>query len=361
MLIKERWVVLDVLKAVCVIAMIVGHNLIWWYFNYKYGPPNDPLVIPIARFLFGPLALTIMSIPFTAGIALRFFFNKGWDLKNHKLALGRQPYLINVFKTVLFLVALGFALNFFIWDARHLLSYLFSWNVLQFFALSLLVITLFLKLLPSKFLLLTGFFVLFSAPFLRNFFQSDGVSYLEMVFFGYKNGLHIWPFFPWFSIVVFGFAVANFYIVNGNKKFNALLLSVGIALLVIAFITKSFSPMLNLKDIWGPTLFQPPTLRVIGQLGFISLLLLFSNLIFAKRNLAKYGVLNVFSHGILYIYLFHFAFGFWFTTLMRATSQLRFFLLSLLIQFVLAYSIGTIVVFLKFKNKQSKFHLTDNE
>ncbi|MCF7846392.1 MAG: heparan-alpha-glucosaminide N-acetyltransferase domain-containing protein [Candidatus Peribacteraceae bacterium] len=348
---KTRWAVLDVLKAVCVIAMVVGHNLIWWYFSYKHGSIVSVSEISTARFLFGTIALFVMSIPITAGMALRFFLRAWWNQKHQKLFSSTKPLLGHIFLTAIFLTTLGFLLNFFTWDTEQLLPYLFSWNVLQFFSVSLIAVALILRFLNLRFLLAAGSVVLFTAPFLRNIFQSDGVSYLEMIFFGYPNGLHIWPFFPWFATIVFGFWLADFFLVRGNKKFNLLLATLGFSLSLFALIGGSFNPTFNPRDIWGSMLFQPSTLHVLGQCGFITLFLLTLNLIFVDRKIAKYGIFNIFSHGILYIYLFHFAFGLWLTTLLRPTEKLIFLFLSLLIQFTISYLIGVLVVFLKTRTK----------
>ncbi|MFH1375908.1 MAG: acyltransferase family protein [Patescibacteria group bacterium] len=344
---EKRWAVLDIAKAIAVIFMILGHNLMWWYTvgGHRFVAHFE-FEARLAPIIFGVAALFVMTIPIIAGMALRFHFRRGWDEQKRKLIRGKAPALLTVVQLAIYISALGFLLNYLNWDWDDA----FNWNVLQFFALSLIVITLTLKFLSLDYLLALAAAVLLSAAWLREFFWRDGnFAYLETALFGEPSSSNVWPFFPWFAIVVFGFLIAQLYLLpKYRKRFSKILIvSGGILISTTLLFSGSLFYDLDFANVWGATIFQPPLTKVLGQLGFFAVLFAGLHYFFSQSKLRPYGVINVFSHGILYIYLFHFTIGYQLTNAWKLQYEFKLLGISLLLQLLVAYLIGAAVVFLK--------------
>ncbi|MFH1375904.1 MAG: heparan-alpha-glucosaminide N-acetyltransferase domain-containing protein [Patescibacteria group bacterium] len=345
---NSRWAVLDIAKAIAVIFMLLGHNLMWWYVtDGQQFVANLEIEINLAPLIFGVFALFVMSLPITAGMALRFYFRRAWDTQKQKL--GKQFPFLKKLRVALYVVLCGFLLNYLNWGTDDI----FLWNVLAFFGLSLFTIIFFLKFFRWRYLQIFALTVLLSAPWLRAFFWRDGqYSYPEAVFFGEPGNLHDWPFFPWFAIIVSGFFIADFYLSKHKKQFSKILSIAGSVLLLLALLVSgSVFYRLDFNNAWGANLFEPPTLRILGQLGFFAIFFAALNYFFGKTKLKKYGIINTFSHGILYIYLFNYTVGYHLTNFWKLQHEFKMLGISLLLQFIVAYLIGTLVVFLKFRKR----------
>lgn len=344
---NSRWAVLDIAKAIAVVFMIVGHNLMWWYTvgGHRFVAHFE-FEARLAPIIFGVFALFVMVIPITAGMALRFYFRRGWDEQKRKLIRGKFPSIWAIIQLALYISALGFLLNYLNWDWDDALN----WNVLQFFALSLVVITLVLKFLSLDYLLALAAAVLLSAGWLRDFIWWDSsLAYLETVLLGEPSSSNVWPFLPWFAIVVFGFWISQLYLLPKYRKHfsKILLVSGGILISTTLLFSGSLFYDLDFANIWGATIFQPPLAKVLGQLGFFAVLFAGLHHFFSQKKLRTYGIINVFSHGILYIYLFHFTVGYQLTNAWKLQYEFKLLGISLLLQFIVAYLIGALVVFLK--------------
>lgn len=388
---SRRWKPLEVFRAVAVVMMVIGHILIVWFMSDRATVlASIPQAKPYMAVLLTIIGFFVFSIPIVAGAALRFSFNSTWDELRQKLTWKKRPYLFrDIGKRGLILLLIGYGVNL----LASLLNYLqfgFGFqilsNVLLFFALSIFVITLLLKLLNIYWLGGFGILAIASAPFLSRVVFAGKTPYIWMIFFGDSEVYSFWPFFPWVGVVIFGFLTAQLYLTLKNKRdFSKILGGVGILFFLAALLSGVWFQNIESFNSWSRAFFQPPTLRIIGQLGVFSLLIASLEFFLGKRAAVykPYGFINTFSRGILYIYIFNLTFGIWLANLIKINftdagvftlhntmpgypflpevvpamwQSAGVLFLVLILQLALSYGLGVARVY--FKNKYRKHFLT---
>jgi uncharacterized membrane protein len=348
---SKRWQALDIVKAIGVFCMVISHVVVWWYIPSDYGAE----IVSDTFFLFIPylqvIGLFVIIIPISAGAAFRFFI--GNDLGN-KLRILKNKKTRAIFKKSIFLVILGFLMNFLAFGHNYVLD----WDVLQFIGLSLILMTFMIRFLPISTFWLVGAIVLFSAPILRSYLESWNLNYFIAVLISNYEGDSFWPFFPWFSFIVYGFLIADYFkksrSLNKIKRDSYIVATISILLLIAAFAKNQlfFQPLV--ENFWGPYIFQPPTLTVLSHFSIFNLSLIFvSNVPASQKKFSRFSFFNTFSKGILWIYVLHISLGYHlvnFTQKFISDSVIAmFFVIAILIIF--SYFIGVAVVLLKsFKN-----------
>lgn len=346
----KRWLALDCFKAVAIFVMIAWHLSIWWI-NLNPSIEKGLLMVGVTPW---PYLLQIivafsghfsMSIPIVAGAALRLYLEKNID----KNPLDRKKFLLAITKRAIALAFLGFAVNLLAFGPTNW----YLWNVLQLISLSMLLIIFFISYSPVYSLAISGFAVIFTAPFIRGALQ-DNNSYLAFTLIGDKLGDNIWSFFPWYGVIVYGFLMVHFYLYFKNKKqegnFKLALVSASLLLIGLALLKNRFFYAVDLEYPWGYLLFQPPTLTVLAQLSVFNVTLIIMDFIFSKiTRLRKFGVINVFSRGILWIYVVHMIVGFRLIEFLinkNFQSLITLFFVMFFI-FVLCYGIGLVSILKK--------------
>ena len=297
----KEWVALDIFKFVCMsvmvfvhihIALITEFNRITNSFGFYYEITN--------KFMF--LGLFLIALPITAGAILRMNFGKHLihgKLKDYKIS--------KVVWMAIFISLFGFFMNMITWGIK----YTFSWNVLQLIGLSFIVIMILLKTFSIRAVFLTGLITMFAIKPLRIFLGDFDYIYFINIFIGTDSYRTFWSFFPWFSVVVFGFLFAHYYLkYKDSIKFRISAMMIGMTLISIAILRNEISPYLDPEYVWGTALSKPTIGWIFASIGFFYVLMVLGNIFFNKIRLRKYGIINCYSKGILWIYIAQMFVGF---------------------------------------------------
>jgi len=342
----KRWFTLDVLKAVGILVVVVGHTFFWW--NKDQGYYNIVL--------FNLAGIFAASLPITAGAALRFSLKKYFNIKKLKLVKEKSIIKKIVWRSF-FLLALGYLMNYLTWGYG-----IFKWDVLQFVAVSFLLISTFLYFASLWYLVIFSSILLLFLTLIKGFLQSNyPESYLTIILVGDIYGWNYWPMLPWFFFVIYGFALAHYYYVFTQRKRHYKLplrgLVLGISLLIISFLSGGFFMDPNPDMIWDSNIMQPPLAKVMGFAGAFTIIMsLIEIASFKIKKTEKYGFVNVFSKGILWIYLLHTIV--WFrlvdALLSRGIGGVFFIILTIIFAVIFCYIVGLVVVLLKEKKNKIK-------
>lgn len=358
---KERWMALDAFKTIAIFVMILWHLSLWWVnLNtsidiegkvLKVGVTQWPYLLQIIVAFSGHF---VMSIPLIAGAAMRFYFEK---YQNSKFK--SKEFLKAIVVRAFALAMLGHLMNLLAFGAD---SWYF-WNVLQLVSVSIIITAIFILFSSIYLLALAGFLVIFIAPLVRILLEKYN-SYFALMLVGDKVGDNIWAFFPWYGIVVYGYALAHFYLKckdSGKlKNFKILITLISFFLIIIALLKNQFFYWVDLRYPWSSSLFQPPTLTILAQISIFNILLFLFDWYFSKiRRIRKYGIINAFSRGILWVYLVHVIVGFRLIEFLLAKGYSNLFFLFLIIAFILllCYFVGVIVIRKREKNINSSSRL----
>jgi len=291
----KEWPALSAVKFICVAMLIFVHShmalitessIIMNPFGFYYKVTKGLMF----------LGLFLVILPAVAGAVLRIDLDK--DFIQGKL---RKDYDFNqIIKTAVFLILVGFLMNMIAFGG----AYTFSWNVLQLVGLSFVVIVFLLKKFPINTVFWLGLIALFIGGPLSHLLGSWNYTYLAGVFTGINNSLIVWPFFPWFGVVALGFLIAHCYLkYKDSAKFRISLLAIGLGLLLVAILRGEISPYLDPNYVWGPSIVDPKIGWVLASIGFFCLLVAVANTFLNKRRFSKYGIINSYSKGILWIYV----------------------------------------------------------
>jgi len=288
---------MDVVKFICVAAMVFIHaHIVLITDSYRIADTSGFFYTITDKLMFLGLFLTVLIA--LAGFIFRL--NGDYEIKK-------------TIKLAVFISFLGFFMNMATWGA----GYTFSWNVLQLVGLSFVVIAILMKFFSvGKIFLLSSTVVLTAGP-LRNLLSAFNNKYLINIFIGADNHFIFWPFFPWFGVVGFGFLFAHYQLKYKNSvKFRINAAVIGLGLMAIAFLRGEISPALDPNYVWSPSIFQPKIGWVLATIGFFCVLVVLGNSLFSKMSFKKYGIINSYSKGILWIYV----------TQMFVSSFLSFFI-----------------------------------
>lgn len=334
LVLSERWRTLDIIKACTVPAMIIVHNTIWWL---SFHPAAIPAAMESWFLLTRALAYFVMLIPATAGAALFFY------LGQHRGAA--LPPFSSVLLRALALSAVGFAMNVLAFGTDAALQ----WNVLQFFSLSMIVLYAVLQFSNVYVLTLLGVATLLTAPLLRDVFGTHTDSYVAAILIGEPYGTHLWPFFPWFAVVVTGFVVAR---VLHNKKTEikkaiAILCS-GCALIVLSGISGSLLFNIDFTNVWGSVIFEPPTMHIAGIIGVGLSLFGLVHLLLRHLTFSPYSIIRTLSAGLFYIYVLHMIVGHRLHSMfLQHSNDVSLMWGAIALQLVMAYLVGALVIYAK--------------
>lgn len=288
------WPALNVIKFVCLVVLIFVHAHLALITDS--GAALDPFGFYYkitGNLMF--LGLFLVALPIIAGVVLRM--DLGGRLINEKIA---PDDFKKILQAAAWLALVGFFMNALTWG----FSYTFSWNVLQFVGLSFLIIAFLLKEFSIRTVGWLGLFALLAIGPLREIWGHWDYIYLVGIFIGAKNGFVLWPLFPWFGAVAFGFLAAHYYLkYQDTVKFRFGLLVLGAALLLIAVWRDEILPELDPNYVLATSLFNPKIGWVLAALGFFCLLIVVSNIFFNRVHFRRYGIINSYSKGILWIYV----------------------------------------------------------
>lgn len=338
---NRRLAELDIIKAIGVFFMIILHVFLWWYLVDDYGTGTITSDFKESFLFLKLIGFFVFMIPITAGASFYFYLKKlGPWLNKRKL--------ISVLSRSLILLLLGYATNAFAWGFDDIIS----WDILHFVALSFVILSFF-SFFPIYYLGAFSLLVIIAAPFLKNLLDNVDSNYLAIILVGNQTGDHYWAFFPWFSFVGFGMFMMHYYDKGFFKNRKSINIAVAISILLIAvsmyigdFIIKE-----DLSNLWGPEIFIPPSSRLLANLGmFVILFLILSGL--NIKRVRKYSIIDSYSKGILWIYIFHLIIGFKIVNLLKSLgfAEKSFMLLITLAMVIIAYFIGILTIKIKLRS-----------
>src|SRR3989338_2944403 len=343
---QGRWRGLDIVKAIGVILMVVLHVVMWWYIPYDYGAERVSemffFFLPFLKFI----GLFVIIIPITAGASLRYFLDENFK-DNEKLVM--------VLKRSFLLIFTGYFMNLLAWGRAEFLD----WDVLQFVGVGLALAALMIRFFSMPFLWIVGALTLISAPFLRMALGKWELNYIIAVLIGNNEGNFFWPFFQWFSFIIYGFFISHYRLTCRNKKNIYLILQIfSFIVLILAFYLNKLFFVDDIRNIWGPGIFQAPTLTLLANIGVFNLMLIFAEKFFKSVKTKKFGVINVFGRGILWIYVLHIVIGYYLVNFVKYyfVDSVMAMLITIAFMLVLSYVIGVAAVWLK----ERKAMLTTN-
>lgn len=277
-----------------VFAMIFSHTCIW-AFSY------DDTVLRTGNYLYWfvsklmILGFIQLSIPITAGIVFRDEIDK-FIFKHQVLSFPFKKvfylfFYFALFETVVNLLAFE-------------LSHAMDWDILKFIGLSFMIIILIGKRSILSLLFLAWFFII-GTPIMHEFLGENGGVLSNILIGNTKKGF-FWPLFPWFGCVAFGFLLMHYYKLSENKKrFHWICLGLGVLCCLIFHLYFGVQLELGVTNIWGSKIFQPPLNQLLGLFGYYLVLFSFCSLVAPEIKLAKYGIVNSYSKGIIWVFAVH--------------------------------------------------------
>jgi len=325
------WPGLDLSKFLCVAAMIFIHAIFWLVSDHDVRISTSTFVMPFIQQSM-VLGLLPLSIPITAGCMLRMHLQPYWG----QPSLGDYS-LIKIVGIAFFLVMLGFLMN----GLAFGLSSSLSWDVLQFMALSYVIIAVLLKVFPVWLLAVMGVYVLLVAEFVATAWPALNNHFLLTLWFT-SSPYVFWPFFPWFSVVVFGFFVAHLYL-QQRALFVPVLGIASTGLVFFSVLMGDFVPALELNNIWGSGIFQPSPVFMVGLMGFFGLLITVSSVVMTRffPVMSNTSLIHCYSKGILWIYVLHIIVGYRLAEWLKPLWPLSVLLMALpLFLWLMAWGIG---------------------
>lgn len=203
-------------------------------------------------------------------------------------------------RLAILLALIGFFMNAITWGW----GYTFSWNILQFIGLALVVIVILERFFSDYEIFLLSLLSILAAAYLRDKLAFLAGNYLVDILIGANNQFTFWPFFPWFGVVGIGFLYARGRLKYApSRRFGIFFLVIGLVLIGLAIWQKQISPALDSDYVWSPSIFQPALGFPAATIGLFFVLAFLGNTFFNRLKLKKYGLVNSYSKGILWIYV----------------------------------------------------------
>lgn len=340
----ERYLSIDIFKALGIIYLIFLHQTMWFFIFGDIGGLRYEEALPFISYFAKTSGLHVLGLqlPLLAGMTFYLWVRT------------KKPSWVRLIQRAFILMGLGFLMNFLTWG----LPIFFSWDVLPFVAVSMLMTFLFVQkgIYGLNFCILAvlgvgAFFCsdLFPFSFLEN-------HYFYIILFGDPRGNHYWPLCPWISVFILGILMGKTFKENDIKKIK-LLPWLGIIFMMMSFLSGHFYPESTIDQVWGSKLFKPSSFFVLGVMGFslfsISLIeILLRRFSFLKELIARSGFI-FYSYGILWVYLLTTIIGYHLTTnvILRfypTFFEAKIFLIAVIfIHLIYSYFIGQYLYRLK--------------
>jgi len=320
-------------------VMIIVHNVIWWL---SYHPEQIAPAMDTWFWIIQYISYFILLIPVTAGAALFFYFRQHNTDKH-------LPKFSAVLIRAVVLCVIGFTMNVLAFGSAAL----WNWNVVQFFSLSMLVTYAVLRFGYHWQLFCLGAGALFFAPALREYFIGYTDNYIVAIIIGEPSSTHLWPFLPWFAVIVLGFWLAKISYGKPNQtRIASSLVAIGAGCMLLSAIAGKLLLEIDFTNLWGERVFQPPTGRMIGTIGVGLVSFGIVQLFFRNIKSVQYGIITAFSFGLLYIYVFHMIVGHRTQQLLLQTNDAMIWLwVSIALQILMAYGVGVLVLYGRYRTR----------
>ena len=290
----NHWPALEVLKALCVLVILFVHpHFLLITEGYALVRPQSRVVQLTEELMV--LGVFITMLPIMAGSVIRMGLG---NLAGN--AHVKSAYLKRAVFSALFIAFLGFCMNGLTWGGW----YFWSWNMLQTVAVSYVLCVLIFFAAGVYGLFFISMLLIFLAQPLASVVGVESDNYFLNVLFGSDSRFTFWPLFPWAAMPLIGFLYAHFYLKYSDKlQFWLLVLMIGGLLVGYSVYKGQFTAPLNSDYVWTQLMIQPSLGEVAGAVGLFSLCMFFLEQLTVKMKNRRYGMINCFSKGILWIYL----------------------------------------------------------
>lgn len=332
-----RYYPLEYGKAYCLIALIILHTLIWFLAKNNRSIPvgeiaSEVILVPYL-ISFGLVGLFLPAI---SGMSLaERFYLKG----------GQKRFLLSETIRGLIIVVIG------------VVGHPEGWEALSFIGISSILFSICLNVGGSGLVALVTFLVCAIQSYVRSSSYLWNSEWIKIILVGNNYGKHFWPLLPWLSSVGFGFLFMYFRIIAAKEYLHIYRKIVGIfgvILVSVACLSKDYFVIaVDKSNLWGPTMFQPPMTAFLGWMGIFLLFLLGFDLLFEGVKPNFTSITNIFSNGMLYIFLVHYL---GFSRLVQHLSGSRSAVtlcIFMLIQFVFLYWMGRFILERKYRRSLS--------
>lgn len=156
---------------------------------------------------------------------------------------------------------------------------------------------------------------------------------------GDPKSFHIWPFFPWFSIIAYGHWMSHLY----HTKIKATILNILFSLFSIFLVgyfllngTEEFYNSLSTRFLWSEKTFMPSLTTLAGLIGTWTLTWLITSSL-ERRTKFFDSLALIFNHNILWVYILSTIAGYHlakpYSLLVKQFDILRFFYSSIVFIF----------------------------
>ncbi|MDD2766151.1 MAG: hypothetical protein PHH40_00095 [Candidatus Moranbacteria bacterium] len=334
---QYRWQTLDIIKTIGCLGAIFSHILIWQFGTTHRGVGIDlydmnAVSWPILTFCFVIVHILFLS----AGASFYFYIEK------------YHPSMRQVGTRLIPIILLGFlfGLNY------H--PFILYWNVFFFYTLSILTLFFLQRFFGYTIIFLVTSLTLFLTPLLRMFFDDGFLENYFITFFftDAQNTINFYPFFPFFSLIGFGFLTSHIYYTYQKKKlFIRSLASGTLALFFLTLILER----VDVSDIFGVTAHLPIRFLLLTIAFFVVILSLIELIAHGRMITKKYHPLVIIGRHILPVYVLTLLSSLVFLNFFQRLSfynkeSIGVFLFSLFITFDIAYAIAVI---LTYRNRQN--------
>ncbi len=317
---SKRYLSIDLLKGIGMIYLFFLHHTVWIFIKNDSGelvyPEAYSLVFNFCHSILGHLGL---EIPLLAGATYFISLTR------------KKSKFIEVLGRVVALIGLGFLMNYLAWGLHKdsFVDDLFDWDVLQFVALSMVVAYPFIKFLPEKAGIgaLLGLGLLTLSISNKFPFADLQDSYFYSIFIGDVQGENYWPFCPWFMLFAWGILVGKVLCLEKDSALKKLA-GVGGLFIIFSMLSRNFLPPTNIENIWGPALFKPSAVFVVGIMGLSSVMISLISIALKKfpdiHKWLEQSFLIHFGKSILWIYLISTIIGYNITYMVSIKYELDF-------------------------------------
>ena len=290
-----HWKGLDLLKSICVAGILFVHaHFLLISQNYRIYAPDAYLVNTTREWMLIGVFLTLL--PIAAGCVLRLNLSSNPRIGS----FDSLQFLKNVSGTSLLIASVGFVMNAATWGLENT----FSWNMLQMVAVGYLVTALVYSRFSLPGLIVLVLSVLLIAEPLTQWAGYYRNYYFVAIWVGNNSESILWPILPWIALPACGFIFADSYLRFGHQlKTKVIVLFIGIAMLLLSIVRDELVPDLVDRYVWAHLSNQPALGEVVGALGLFLVMFVLCEYIAIHIKFTRYGVVNSYSKGILWIYV----------------------------------------------------------
>ena len=286
------------LKALSVFAIILA-NFQSSLFQYLGRDSFPDFFVATAEILYYPIFYLLSFTIILSGILL---------YRNSKRSESKRSFFSGILLSIVFIHILTIIMNYslsavFYGISEVPLSDIFRWRITNTISYSFLIVySLSLKMKTNAMLVLSLIIALSSSylyavierllEYLPGF-----LTYLFSALLGIESE---WPIFPWISLMIFGFFFARKF--SKKKEKQRTYLYVALIFAIFSVLLGGFY-RIHTGRIWELMYGQPEISFLLGSVSIFIVLFIFLEKYSRFLKYPKYGIVNSYSTGILFIYI----------------------------------------------------------